>query len=202
MTTRRLHHTATVLADGTVLVTGGQDNVDAFKSLASTEVYNPVAGTWTAKGNMGKSRTYHTATLLPSGKVLVAGGAECSCEIPVGATSCVESRNVLSSAELYDPETGTWTATGSMTMAHYLGTNTLLCNGTVLAVGGYNTNLSDPTLASAEIYDPTTGTWTTTSSMAAASCSHTAVALANGKVLITAGDGRPGGYFLARSEVY
>ena len=78
---------------------------------------------WTATGSLGTARDGHTATLLPSGKVLVAGGRY--------------DRATLSSAELYDPATGTWTATGSLGTARYDHTATLLPSGKVLVAGGY-----------------------------------------------------------------
>src|SRR5207253_8294359 len=90
-------------------------------------------------------RADHTATLLPSGKVLVAGGYNC---VPFGG--CGE----LSSAELYDPATGTWTSTGNLNTARFRHTGTLLPNGKVLVVAG----------KSAELYDPAAGTWSYTAS--------------------------------------
>src|SRR5205814_5714673 len=92
--TARDLHTATVLPNGQVLVAGGYDGTN---SLASAEVYDPIAGTWTKTGSLGIARKGHTATVLPNGKVLVAGGYD-------GSTS-------LATAELYDPATGTWSAT-------------------------------------------------------------------------------------------
>jgi hypothetical protein len=126
----------------------------------------PASGTWTATGSMGTARYEHTATLLPNGKVLVAGGL-----------------NGLSSAELYDPASGTWTATGSMGTARYEHTATLLPNGKVLVAGGYN----GPALSSAELYDPASGTWTATGSMGTARGEHTATLLPSGKVLVAGG---------------
>src|SRR5450432_2269941 len=76
-------------------------------------------------GNMVTARLYHTSTLLPNGKVLVAGGFD-------------SSGNYLASAELYDPASGTWTPTGSLAGARDFHTATLLPNGKVLVAGGYN----------------------------------------------------------------
>ena len=91
---------------------------------------------------MSTARDAHTATLLPNGKVLVAGG--------YNSTS-----GYLSSAELYDPASGTWTATGSLSTARGYHTATLLPNGKVLVAGGYNS--TSGYLSSAELYDPATG---------------------------------------------
>jgi WD40 repeat protein len=131
---------------------------------------------------MATARVAHTATLLPNGKVLVAGGSGISF--------------YLASAELYDPATGTWSTTGSMATARRYHTATLLPNGKVLVTGGYNGSY----LASSELYDPATGTWSTTGSMATTRQSQTATLLPNGKVLVT------GGYndiaYLAGTELY
>ncbi len=120
---------------------------------------------------MGTARGEHTATLLPSGKVLVAGGFDLS--------------NALSSAELYDPVTGTWTATGSMSTARYDHTATLLPNGQALVAAGTDSDFRP--LRSAELYDPASGTWTATGSMVAARGRHTATLLPSGKVLVAGG---------------
>jgi hypothetical protein len=115
-----------------------QNTAEDEDALLSLNI--PTNGTWTATGNMGRPRELHTATLLPSGKVLVAGG--------VGNTG------YLGSAELYDPATGLWTATGSMGRPRYVHTATLLPSGNVLVAGGYNSN---GYLGSAELYDPDLG---------------------------------------------
>ena len=107
-----------------------------------------VPDTFTATGEMTTARYAHTATLLPNGKVLIAGGGY----------SGRDSVSSLTSAELYDPSTGAFTATGDMTMPRQRHTATLLPNGKVLIVGGETCNDSDRCLlASAEFYDPSTG---------------------------------------------
>jgi N-acetylneuraminic acid mutarotase len=137
--------------------------------LASSSNATPF--TFGNTGSLGTLRAQHTATLLPNGKVLVAGGID-------------SSFNPLASAELYDPATGTWTATGSLVTARYSHTATLLPNGKVLVSGGFNSSVP---LASAELYDPASGTWTATGSLSTARRIHTATLLPNGKVLVSGG---------------
>ncbi|MEW6681847.1 MAG: Ig-like domain-containing protein [Nitrospirota bacterium] len=141
------------------------------------------AGTWQPTGSMGTVRTTHTATLLPNGKVLIAGGA-----------------GPLASAELYDPATGIFTPTGSMGTGRYAHKATLLPNGKVLITGGRLDNSAGSELASAELYDPATGLFTATGSMGSIRSDHTATLLPNGKVLITGGSYYI--YFHATAEVY
>lgn len=186
----RYGHTATLLHSGQVLVTGGSctysPSCPAFPylSLATTELYDPSTGAWTLTGRMHDSRYLQTATLLPSGKLLVVGGLSCVYHTGSGVT-CAP----LSSAELYDPATGTWIVTGSMTTARWQHTATLLANGQVLVTGGCSdvNCTSQLYLASAELYDPSTGAWTPTGSMATARIAHTATLLPSGQVLVAGG---------------
>ena len=124
-------------------------------------------------GSLNTARESHTATLLPNGMVLVAGGFN------NGFVS-------VASAELYDPANGTWTVTGSLATARGGHTATLLPNGKVLVAGGVD--LSNA-LSSAELYDPASGTWSATGSMGMARYDHTATLLPNGLVLVAGGGG-------------
>jgi hypothetical protein len=181
MTTPRFLHTATLLADGRVLIAGGDilDGTGVFKTLSSAEIYDPGTGAFTATGNMTTPRDEHTATLLPDGKVLIAGGGV------TNATGSLADPTLIG-AELYDPDTGTFSATGNLTTPRAIHTATLLNNGTVLIAGGLQ-QPADVFLASAELYDPSTGVFTATGNMTGP-WADTATLLANGKVLITRDD--------------
>jgi hypothetical protein len=134
-------------------------------------------GSFARTGDMMTARSQHTATLLPNGKVLIAGGS---------STARLEE-SLLASAELYDPVTGTFSATGNMTTRRRLHSATLLPDGKVLITGGYGAAAPPGNLASAELYDPSSGTFTATGNMLTAQGWHSANLLGNGKVLITGG---------------
>ena len=126
-------------------------------AFTGAERYDPARGTWSVTGNLNIARQAHTATMLPNGKVLVAGG--------------FGSPGPKSSAELYDPASGRWNATGSLTntpLGRQFHTATLLPNGKVLVAAGFN-NFGP--LSSADWYDPTSGTWSATGSLTTARAS-------------------------------
>ena len=178
------NHTATLLPSGKVLVAGGHFPSDGYFPAQYTNgasVYDPASGTWSVTGNLAAKRAGHTATLLPNGKVLVAGGAN-------------DSGSSLATAELYDPATGTWTPTGNLNEPRSYHTATLLRSGKVLIAGG-----SGPK-QTAELYDPSTGAWTTTGSLTDARGLHTATLLASNKVLVTGGQNASGS--IATAELY
>ena len=141
-------------------------------------------------GSMTAARMWHTATLLPDGQVLIAGG-----EGNMGQP--------LASVEQYHPGAGTFAATSNMSEARTEHTAALLANGKVLIAGGgnYVDSGGSQILASAELYDPATGTFTTTGSMAVARFDHTATLLSSGMVLI-AGGGQFSDSQLASAELY
>ncbi|PYK36898.1 MAG: hypothetical protein DME60_13250 [Verrucomicrobia bacterium] len=183
----RVDHTATLLPNGNVLVTGGL-NLNENDQLTSAEVYDPASGTWTEVASLATKRDGHTATLLPNGKVLVAGGY---------------NFDILwiARAELYDPANGTWQRTGSLATTRGRDAATLLPNGRVLVEGGYTGGFPGVPTETAELYDPASGTWQTTSSLATARAYHTATLLPNGKVLVATGYGI-GGAYTPSAELY
>ncbi|EYF04459.1 Kelch repeat-containing protein [Chondromyces apiculatus] len=197
MFTARKSHTATLLNDGRVLVTGGTGTSGA---LSSIELYNPLFNAWSVAASMTSSRSGHTATLLPGGKVLLIGAG---------------------AAELYDPPTNTWAATGAMITAPTKHTATLLANGTVFVASGDNnsTQLYNPAtntwisraamdpamragaavrladgrvlvtrLRLTQIYKPTLNTWSATIATQRDHSEPLASLLADGRVLLVGGD--------------
>src|SRR5438067_42723 len=139
------------------------------------------ASAFSPTGSLAVARDSHTATLLPNGKVLIAGGFRID---PVS-----HDLVYLTSAELYDPATGTFSATGNLATGRAGHTATLLPNGKVLITGGANFNVATGYVRSAELYDPATGLFTPTGSLLTARNRHTATLLQNGKVLIAGGKG-------------
>jgi len=197
MATSREFHTATALQSGKVLVTGG-DRTGNQDLEASAEIYDPATGTFSSVGNMSTSRFSHSATLLTTGQVLIAGGGNVT-GCPAACTF-----NDLASAELFDPASGSFALTGSMAIARRDHTATLLNDGTVLiAAGGNNDSEPPDPLASAEIFNANTGTFSETGSLLSARANHSATLLKDGTVLVTGGEAfEASPPFLASAEIY
>lgn len=172
----RVYHTATLLPNGKVLIAGGLSiGVDGTFGLpvSSAELFDPATETFSGTGAMSAARASHTATLLNNGTVLVAGG--------LNAT-----------AEVYDPATGAFTQVGNMVAERGAHTASLLGDGRVLIAGG---NQEGPDafqiypVATAEIYDPTTQTFTSVGDIPYKAAWHTASVLLDGRVLVAGGYG-------------
>jgi hypothetical protein len=214
LTVPRQGHTATLLPDGKVLIVGGVvGNCNSSCTYSSAEIYDPAVGTFSpTSGNLASAPGSAASILLPTGKVLIAGGgmsgaaelydfvtglftqtgalvnqndAFSATLLQDGKVLFVaggESGAAVSTAEIYDPATGTFTATGNLKLSRGYDTATLLKNGQVLIVGGLST-------APAELFDPTTGTFSLTGSVQEMRIRHVATALPDGTVLIAGGSG-------------
>ena len=166
MVQARADHTATLLADGRVLVAGGGGAKGG--RLASAELYDPASGTWAATGTMNAAGSPDRAILLGDGRVLVLDGWR-------------------GTGELYDPGTGRWRSAAPMSVARSFYTATLLADGRVLVAGGLGDD-GEP-LASTELFDPVRGTWRAARPMAVARSGHSATLLEDGRVLVAGGRG-------------
>jgi hypothetical protein len=187
----RAYHTATLLADGTVLIVGGVQGVPdlaangSVPALASAEIYDPVTNSFSSVGGMSNRRMNHTATLLPSGMVLIVGGAPVS----IGARGTVGD----ATAESYDPVTHTFSPAGAMATPRFGHTATLFPTGKVLIAGGSASGPSAPVFngqnptASVEIFDSQTNLWSTAAAMNSPRAFHTATLLPSGQVLFAGG---------------
>jgi hypothetical protein len=190
MLARRFGHTATLLKDGRVFVTGGRTSNSV--SHYSTEVYNPSNGTWSWGPSMNHDRYRHTATTLLDGRILITGGYSST------------GKDIISTAEIFDPATNTFTLlttidpwTGQtvpirMNDTRMDHTATLLSDGRVLIVGGWSSTVeetehTDSTVATVEIFDPATGSFTLGPSLPISRHEHTATLLPDGRSVLVLG---------------
>jgi hypothetical protein len=182
-----MNSTATLLNNGDVLVTGGEDA--SGNPVATAELFDPTTGMFTPTGSMSVARAEHMATLLTNGAVLVTGGI----------SSSGVNTTFTATAELFDPAIGAFALTGSMESPRELHTATRLGDGKVLVIGGDNAN-SD--LSTAELFDPVTGTFTPAGNMEIERSHHTATLLVNGEVLVTGGRNSDTPNVLATAELF
>jgi hypothetical protein len=191
----RAYQTATLLPNGKVLVVGGRGLLSMpsawgqpGSAIGSAELYDPQTRRWSSAGSLSVPRFAHTATLLSNGKVLVVGGNSA-----VPNASFPDGAGALSSAELYDPQTNTWSLAASMPTARSFHTATLLADGRVLVAGGAlvaaesSTGYPGIVLASAELYDPASNTWTAATPMPSAAMNQSATLLSDHRVLVIGG---------------
>ena len=172
MSQGRFWHTVSVLPNVKVLVTGGgtytQDS--SLQPLDTCELYDPLTEKWSMTSSMHTARVYHTATILPNGKVLVVG-----------------NEDDYVTPELYDPITGDWTRTAEIGIVRVMHTATLLKNGQILVAGGQVAAYDYSDSLITQLYDPSANTWANTGSLHYIRYTSTAFLLPNGKVLIAFG---------------
>ncbi len=187
---RRGNATA-ALGDGRVLTTGG---LAAGTALASAEIFDPRTSQWAEVAPMHEARLSHTLTVLDGGRVLAAGGASIAGNDPTARAE--------SSAEVYDPATDSWAeVVGGMPQARYEAAAVKVAGGRVLVAGGTSTdNGQPPELASAELYDPAAGVFTSAAPMGQARQDLTATLIGDGRVLVTGGSA--GGTSLSSVELF
>ncbi len=179
MGTARAAHAVVAFPDGRVLASGGI-GADG-EAVVSAEMYSPSTGLWSRVRDMSQPRVGHTATLLPDGKVLVAGGV------------ADDGGVALATAELYDPATDEWSPTGEMAEGRLRHTASLIIGGNVVVVGGSSEGQPlgleqfEATLASAEVYERSTGTWAEAGTMLGSRSNHATVVLVSGQVMAVGG---------------
>jgi len=181
MTEARSDHLAVTLADGRVLLVGGTSTGYTF--LASAELFDPIRLNFSPTGSMSVARESHVGVLLPNGNVLVAGGH-------AGRQSAIR---LYATAELYDPEHGSFRMTGSMTRQRHKHAGGLLADGRVLITGGADERDDRGQYRDAEVYDPQAERFAAIGEMRRARYKHqgTMALLPDGRVLIAGGAGDP-----------
>jgi N-acetylneuraminic acid mutarotase len=188
MHTPRFNHHAVKLADGRVLVVGGNRAYPGEETVvASAEIYDPKQGTWQKTAPMKTPRRSLAAIRLQDGRVLVAGGA-----------SANSGNRQVREAEVFDPKTEQWKSVGPLREARWGPTIDLLPSGKVLVTGGSFAPIG--ARRSAELFDPETQTWSDAGNLRQARNGHRSIALQDGRILIVGGHYI--GRYLADCELY
>ena len=179
-------HTTTLLQDGRLLIAGGDDGGGRLDAIIDTaELYDPSTGRWEPAEIMGRQRTQHAAVVLNDGRVLLVGGA--------GVVQAkIDEQQIdqpLIETDVFNPTTGSWSFVGEISTPRDGVAATLLSNGSVLIVGGDDGSGTDGSVrASAEVFDPTTGQWSSAGSMSQPRQGHSLVLLDDGTALVAGGD--------------
>ena len=186
----RFNHISELLPNGKVLVAGGYISPSVLTTTA--EIYDPPTQTWTPTSSLTTPHQFHHSARLKDGRILVVGG------LGINEQGAFQ---VLSSAEIYNPTSGSWTAGGNMNTPRFGHAVITLPDGRVLVAGGSNSATgSEPALGTAEIYDPASNRWSSAANLNAAREGHRAVVLPNGEVMVAGGTGYGG--CLASTELY
>ena len=177
MSVGRSAHTASLLKNGKVLIVGGWTGMNDLRG--SAEIYDPATGKFTLTGSMIEPRGSHTATALKDGRVLIVGGG----------SGHYPSQTIYRPAEIFDPATGRFTLTGERSVGRHKHAAILLRSGKVLVVGGSDNRDWHGEYASAELYDPASGTFSATGPMSTPrfKLPEAVTLLPNGRVLVAGG---------------
>lgn len=169
----RTSHASSTLGNGKILFSGGfLGNIP----LKTCILFDPATGTLTQTGDLNTGRALHQAVVLADGRVLAVGGV-----------THPTNNSILTSAELYDPATGTWTNTGSVALARAKSVAVLMSTGKVLLTGGQTDRQNSIQTRATEVYDPATGLWSAAPDMQDPRVGHDAIELSNGKILVAGG---------------
>lgn len=197
MLNSRQGHSGVVLPDGRVLMAGGSSTdstAGTIGVISASEIYDPERDEWSPTGSLNQARGNHLVVLLNNGKVLAIGGMQMG-----------NPQQALSSTELYDPATGTWTMTGSLPEAKGRSSGLLLPDGRVLNVGGRTVGPGWKSSASCEIYDPVTGLWSPIARLNVPRDHHGIALLKDNRVIVAGGYNREiseqGGSGLSSTEI-
>jgi len=189
----RIGAVAAPLPGGRSLLAGGRPD---FRGdccppgpLATAMTYNPSTGTWTKAPNMSVARAYATATPLPDGRVLIAGGYDAQIR-------------PLASSQFFNPTSSTWTTGPTLTHGRFRQSAVLLKGGGVLVVGGADQENPDRLLSSAELFDPATARWLGAGTIGTPRAQFTLTALADGRALLAGGLGADGSTILRSTVLY
>jgi hypothetical protein len=194
----RDHGTGIILPGGQVLILAGERWVQqGYSSLGTAEIFDPATERFSAAGSLATAREGPAIAQLRDGRILVAGGANW-----VPGPGNTLSAEPLASAEVYDPKTGASVPTGSLVVGRWQAATTTLGNGTVLIAGGFDHGGNGPALASAELYDPASGTFSSVGSMSIARAGAWAVPLPDGSALVLGGFPASPGQELSSAEVF
>jgi len=207
MSSPRVGAVAVSLPGGRALVAGGFPEIGGHDGpgpnpIATATTYNPSSGTWTNAPNMSTARAYATATALPDGRVLVAGGYDRRVILLTNPPREGVQLVPLAGSLIFNPTSSTWAAGPVLAQARFGHLAVALRSGRVLVVGGTDPLHPEQVLTSAELFDPATGRWTSAGTFGAGRNHFTLTALGDGRALLAGGIAADGYTVLGSTLLY